>query len=46
MDGIHHPVDCLSLAELEAQITELAGHLNAVRVRSPGSRRQNKPGAA
>lgn len=33
MDGIHHPVDSLSLAELEAQITELAGHLNAANYR-------------
>jgi Domain of unknown function (DUF222)/HNH endonuclease len=33
MDGIHHHVDSLSLAELEAQITELAGHLNAANYR-------------
>src|SRR6202167_6370991 len=33
MDGIHHPIDSLSLAELEAQITELAGHLNAANYR-------------
>src|ERR1700685_2710353 len=33
MDGIHHPVDSLSLAELEAQITELAGHVNAANYR-------------
>src|ERR1700685_2380305 len=33
MDGIHHPVDSLSLAELEAEITELAGHLNAANYR-------------
>ena len=32
MDGIHQ-VDDLSLAELEAQITELAGHLNAANYR-------------
>jgi hypothetical protein len=33
MDGIPHPIDSLSLAELEAQITELAGHLNAANYR-------------